>query len=84
MGRQTLTKRDYFPTDEYKRLVETIEQLAGDGVTVSGVLVTLEFKYLVHFMVNPFIRPSDLRVLDCSTAMPALQSWLATLGRRKP
>ncbi len=63
MGRQALTKRDYFPIDEYKHLVETIERLAGDGVKVRGVLVTLEFKYLVQFMVNSFIRPSDLRVL---------------------
>ncbi|NBU42571.1 MAG: site-specific integrase [Betaproteobacteria bacterium] len=28
-----------------------------------GVVVTLEFKYLVQFMVNSFIRPGDLRVL---------------------
>lgn len=63
VGRQTLTKRDYFPIDEYKELVATIERLAQDGMKVRGVLVTLEFKYLVQFMVNSFIRPSDLRVL---------------------
>jgi integrase len=62
-GRNTVTKRDYFPMDEYKTLVSTIEEMANEGVKVRGVSVTLEFKYLVQFMVNSFIRPSDLRVL---------------------
>jgi integrase len=59
----TQTKRDYFPQDEYQRLVTTIEEMAAEGVEVRGVPVTLEFKFLVQFMVNSFIRPSDLRVL---------------------
>jgi integrase len=62
-GKTTMTKRDYFPLEEYKLLVTTIEEMAGEGVEVRGVPVTLEFKYLVQFMVNSFIRPSDLRVL---------------------
>ena len=62
-GKTTMTKRDYFPMDEYKLLVTTIEKMAEEGVEVRGVPVTLEFKYLVQFMVNSFIRPSDLRVL---------------------
>jgi integrase len=62
-GKTSVTKRDYFPMDEYKLLVTTIEEMAGEGVEVRGVPVTLEFKYLVQFMVNSFIRPSDLRVL---------------------
>ncbi len=62
-GKSTVTKRDYFPQDEYKVLVGTIEEMAREGVAVRGVLVTLEYKYLVQFMVNSFIRPSDLRVL---------------------
>ena len=62
-GKTTVTKRDYFPMDEYKLLVSTIEEMAAEGVKVRGVPVTLEFKYLVQFMVNSFIRPSDLRVL---------------------
>jgi hypothetical protein len=37
-----------------------------EGEKVRGVQVTLEFKYLVQFMVNSFIRPSDLRVLKNS------------------
>ena len=37
--------------------------MAEEEVLVRGVQVTLEFKYLVQFMVNSFIRPSDLRVL---------------------
>lgn len=62
-GKSTLTKRDYFPVDEYKFLISTIEDMAAEGIEVRGVPVTLEFKYLVQFMVNSFIRPSDLRVL---------------------
>ena len=60
---QGQTKRDYFPQDEYKRLVTAIEEMAEEVILVRGVPVTLEFKYLVQFMVNSFIRPSDLRVL---------------------
>ena len=63
VGKTTVTKRDYFPQDEYKLVVSTIEDMASEGVRVRGVPVTLEFKYLVQFMVNSFIRPSDLRVL---------------------
>jgi integrase len=62
-GKTSVTKRDYFPMDEYKLLVSTIEEMASEGIKVRGVPVTLEFKYLVQFMVNSFIRPSDLRVL---------------------
>jgi site-specific recombinase XerD len=62
-GKSTMTKRDFFPMEEYRSLVSVIEEMADERVEVRGVPVTLEFKYLVQFMVNSFIRPSDLRVL---------------------
>ncbi|MFZ2738401.1 MAG: hypothetical protein WBI20_06545 [Burkholderiaceae bacterium] len=62
-GKNGVTKRDYFEQNEYEILVRTIDDMAADGVKVRGVLVTPAFKYLVQFMVNSFIRPSDLRVL---------------------
>jgi len=62
-GKNTVTSRDYLEQEEYQTLIETIEQLAKNGEKVRGVTITLEFKYLVQFMVNSFIRPSDLRVL---------------------
>jgi site-specific recombinase XerD len=62
-GRTTLTPRDYFEQKEYEKLVKTIESEAKRETKVRGVQITLEFKYLVQFMVNAFIRPSDLRVL---------------------
>jgi len=62
-SRNGATKRDYFDMDEYSLLVKTVEDMVSDEVKVRGVTVTLEFKYLVQFMVNAFIRPSDLRVL---------------------
>jgi integrase len=62
-GKGGMTNRDYFEQKEYEALVKTIEKMAEEGVKVRGVAVTLEFKYLVQFMVNSFIRPSDLRVM---------------------
>lgn len=62
-GKNAVTSRDYLEQEEYQALVQTTERLAAEGEKVRGVTVTLEFKYLVQFMVNSFIRPSDLRVL---------------------
>ncbi len=63
-GRLTTTqKRDYLTQDEYEELVSTAENLAKKQVLERGVLITDEMKYLIQFMVNSFIRPSDLRVL---------------------
>lgn len=62
-GQTTLTKRDYFEYEEYKKLCLVAEKLAKDGEVVRGVPVTEELKLLMQFMVNTFIRPSDLRVL---------------------
>ena len=62
-GKGGMTNRDYFEQKEYEALFKTIEQMSEEGVKVRGVIVTLEYKYLVQFMVNSFIRPSDLRVM---------------------
>lgn len=60
---RTAQKRDYLTQDEYEGLVATTERLANEGVSVRGIPITLEMKFLIQFMVNSFIRPSDLRVL---------------------
>jgi integrase len=60
---KTFQKRDYLTLDEYKAVVAKAEKLAEDKVEVRGVKITLEMKYLIQFMVNTFIRPSDLRVI---------------------
>ena len=60
---QTMQRRDYFTQDEYDLLCKEVEQCVKDGVQARGVPITLELKYLFQFMVNSFIRPSDLRVL---------------------
>jgi len=63
-GKSTnVTKRDYFDEKEYQSLSKAVEALASEGVKVRGTEVTLEMKYLIQFMVNSFIRPSDLRVI---------------------
>jgi integrase len=59
----TAQKRDYLTIEEYKNVVETAERLSRQEVKVRGVLLTLEVKHLIQFMVNTFIRPSDLRVI---------------------
>ncbi len=60
---KTFQKRDYLTLDEYKAVVAKAEKLAEDKVEVRGVKITLEMKYLIQFMVNTFVRPSDLRVI---------------------
>lgn len=49
--------------EEYKHLCNTAELIATQGHSVRGVEITKEIKYLIQFMVNSFIRPSDLRVI---------------------
>lgn len=60
-GANNLTKRDWLDLNEYKTLCSAAEKLAKDKVIVRGVPVTDELKLLMQFVVNTFIRPSDLR-----------------------
>ena len=60
---QTSQKRDYLTIDEYDLIVETAEELAAKSRKVRNVSITLQMKYLIQFMVNSFIRPSDIRVI---------------------
>jgi integrase len=60
---KTTQKRDALTLQEYRSLCKSAERLAHAEEVVRGVSITLEMKYLMQFMVNSFIRPSDLRVL---------------------
>jgi site-specific recombinase XerD len=60
---QTSLRRDYLTLDEYDLLCASAEKLANKKTVYKGSLITLEMKHLIQFMVNSFIRPSDLRVL---------------------
>ena len=60
---QTSLKRDYLTVTEYDLVCKCAEKLSKKKTIVQGVLLTDEMKYLIQFMVNSFIRPSDLRVL---------------------
>ena len=60
---QTSVKRDYLTKDEYEKVIKCAEKLAIAKVKVRTQTITLQMKYLIQFMVNSFIRPSDLRVL---------------------
>ena len=60
---QTSVKRDYLTKDEYEKVIKCAESLAKKKIKVRTQTITLQMKYLIQFMVNSFIRPSDLRVL---------------------
>ena len=62
----TLTKRDYFDLKEVGRLTRAVDKMVKEGIKVRGVAMTEELKFLIQFMLNSFIRPSDLRVLKHS------------------
>ncbi len=60
---QTSLKRDYLTVPEYDLVCKRADELAKKKTAVQGITITNEMKYLIQFMVNSFIRPSDLRVL---------------------
>jgi integrase len=60
---KTKQGRDYLEIQEYKKLNRAIIKEAKIGTKIKGLAITLEMKLLVNFMINSFIRPSDLRVL---------------------
>ena len=60
---QTSLKRDYLTVPEYDLVCKCADELAQKKTIVQGIPITDEMKYLIQFMVNSFIRPSDLRVL---------------------
>jgi integrase len=59
----TKEKRDFLTMGEYTKLNNTARDLAKDGVVVRGVPITEEMRLLNKFMVNSFLRPSDIKVL---------------------
>jgi len=60
---RTTQKRDYLTDEEYESIVRMSELCSDEKLVVRGVEITLEMKYLIQFMINSFIRPSDLRVI---------------------
>jgi integrase len=59
----TKEKRDYLTNGEYTRLNNTVIKLEAAGVKVRGIAVTEELKWLNKFMINAFLRPTDIKVL---------------------
>ena len=60
---QTAEKRDYLTVGEYQMLSKTILEMERQVIGYRGTPITAEYKLLANFMINSFIRPSDLRVL---------------------
>jgi site-specific recombinase XerD len=76
---KTQEKRDYLTNKEYDLLVKTCEELIDKKISVRGAPLTLEMKFLIQFMVNSFIRPSDLRVIQHKDILKRTKdrvSWL--------
>ena len=59
----TTQKRDYLTIEEYDLFIKCCDSLVDKRIAVRGVPLTHEMKFLIQFMVNSFLRPSDLRVL---------------------
>lgn len=62
----TTQRRDYLTYKEYFNFAKAIAdhiEAEEEPWTYRHLQVTIEMKYLTQFMVNSFIRPSDLRVL---------------------
>jgi hypothetical protein len=73
---QTSLKRDYLTVPEYDQVCKSAETLAKKKTLVQSIAITDEMKYLIQFMVNSFIRPSDLRVLKHKHVVhESLPSW---------
>lgn len=60
---KTTEKRDYLTKGEYTTLNKTAIKMAQEGVKVRGVEFTKEMHLLNKFMVNSFLRPTDIKVL---------------------
>ncbi len=60
---KTKEKRDFLTMGEYTKLNNAARDLAKEGVVVRGVPITEEMRLLNKFMVNSFLRPSDIKVL---------------------
>lgn len=60
---KTKEKRDFLTLSEYTKLNNTARDLAKTQKIVRGVPITEEMRLLNKFMVNAFLRPSDIKVL---------------------
>jgi len=60
---KTKEKRDYLTNGEYTKLNNAVLRLEKAGVKVRGLPITEELKWLNKFMINAFLRPTDIKVL---------------------
>jgi integrase len=60
---KTKESRDYLAWGEYVKLNKAVLDLEKLGEKVRGIAVTEELMLLNKFMVNSFLRPTDIRVL---------------------
>lgn len=60
---KTKEKRDYLTNGEYTRLNNAVIRLEKAGAMVRGLPITEELKWLNKFMINAFLRPTDIKVL---------------------
>ena len=61
--KQKDSPRGWFNTDEYKHLRKVTVAAIADKVIVRSHLITNEMRFLITFVVNSFLRPSDVKNL---------------------
>lgn len=55
--------RGWFNNDEYKLLLKTVKQCIDEKTIIRSHQITDEMRLLITFMVNSFLRPSDIKNL---------------------
>jgi integrase len=55
--------REWFTDLQFQRLIKAVDKMIAESVVVRFVPVTAELRFLVTFLVNSFLRPSDLKNL---------------------
>lgn len=81
---QTQEKRDYLTNKEYDLLTKSCETLIKNKLSVRGIPLTDEMKYLIQFTVNSFIRPSDLRILKHKHILKRTKNHVSWLELNHP
>lgn len=84
--------RGYFDDAAYSKLIQTARASVGlryefkssDGVVYRRVTLTEELLYLIEFMVNTYVRPTDIAVLKHKHVHEIMQEQIKFIELRHP
>jgi site-specific recombinase XerD len=57
------TPRPTFTLAQYKTLIKTSDSLISNKIVIRGHIFREDMRYLIQFMMNTFVRPTDLKYL---------------------